>query len=309
MAKLMVDGGATVSGTEYTLRDIARSAEKNILNAIQKESVTTGNNTNDKIKLISNNSIGNKLTINNDGIKVGAGISYVKVSASATFSTVSGTNSRHHLLIFKNSSGYSDSILRLNGNWQTMTTGEVLIPVQQNDTIYLYTRTQDSSGSVLYAAYVCVFEVPSVEGNDLVTVPNDSTIVALTSALNRIETLGNFYYPVGSIYLSVNSTDPSLLFGGTWEAFATGRTLVGIDTAQTEFNSIEKTGGSKFLQSHSHDAINYATGYYDGSQTAYYTILGGSQSGSVRTAVRSAGTGNSGNLQPYVVVYMWKRIA
>ena len=137
-------------------QNILTKIEKNILNAIQKESITTGNNTNDKIKLVSNNSIGNRLTIDDDGIKVGAGISYVKVSASATFSTVSGTNSRHHLIIFKNSSVYFDSILRLNGNWQTMTTGEVLIPVQQNDTIYLYTRTQDSSGSVLDTAYIIV---------------------------------------------------------------------------------------------------------------------------------------------------------
>ncbi len=29
-------------------------------------------------------------------------------------------------------------------------------------------------------------------------------------------------YPIGSIYMSVNETDPSLLFGGTWTAWGKG---------------------------------------------------------------------------------------
>lgn len=34
-------------------------------------------------------------------------------------------------------------------------------------------------------------------------------------------------YPVGSIYISTESTNPSELFGGTWESYGEGRTLVG----------------------------------------------------------------------------------
>ena len=52
-------------------------------------------------------------------------------------------------------------------------------------------------------------------------------------------------YPVGSIYISYNSTNPGTLFGGTWEAFGKGQTLVGIDSSQTEFNTVGKTGGEK----------------------------------------------------------------
>ena len=52
-------------------------------------------------------------------------------------------------------------------------------------------------------------------------------------------------YPVGSIYLSVNSANPSTLFGGTWEAWGTGKVPVGIDTSDTDFNTVEKTGGAK----------------------------------------------------------------
>ena len=53
-------------------------------------------------------------------------------------------------------------------------------------------------------------------------------------------------YPVGSIYISTVSTNPGTLLGqGTWIAFATGKTLVGIDSADTDFDTVEETGGSK----------------------------------------------------------------
>ncbi len=55
-------------------------------------------------------------------------------------------------------------------------------------------------------------------------------------------------YPIGAIYLSVDSTNPSKLFGGTWVGFGAGRCLVGVDTSQTEFNTAQKTGGNKNLQ-------------------------------------------------------------
>lgn len=52
-------------------------------------------------------------------------------------------------------------------------------------------------------------------------------------------------YPVGSIYLSVNDISPENIFGGKWEMFSKGRTLVGIDESQDEFNEVEKAGGEK----------------------------------------------------------------
>lgn len=53
-------------------------------------------------------------------------------------------------------------------------------------------------------------------------------------------------WPVGSIFMSTVSTNPStLLGGGTWAAWGTGRVPVAVDTTQTEFNTVEKTGGEK----------------------------------------------------------------
>lgn len=128
----------------------------NIITCIQNASVTTGNNTFDKITLKEDDRIGNKLSVSNGGVKIGKDVSYIKVSGFITFSTVSSTTSRHHLAIYKNSSSVYSLITRFGGNWETIQSVPFLIPVQENDMIYLYTRTQDSSGSVTGTSYLLI---------------------------------------------------------------------------------------------------------------------------------------------------------
>ena len=133
----------------------------------------------------------------------------------------------------------------------------------------------------------------------------------------------DFMYPIGSIYISVNSTNPSKYFGGTWVSWGTGRVPVGVDTTQTEFATVEKTGGSKEMQRHGHEVTwgDYtgrsisisASG--SGSQTlnipnwewTYNNTAGTSKGGNVLASY--TGNGQSGNLQPYITCYMWKRTA
>lgn len=148
------------------------------------------------------------------------------------------------------------------------------------------------------------------------------------------EELLNFVYPIGSIYISVSDINPSNLFGGGWEVFASGRTIVGFDNNQTEFNSLMKTGGNKNLQSHNHTATTNQTGSHKHGIKGYWKFASGTstnakgaayeyQSGDPETTntpilssgshshavtVNNAGSGDSGNLQPYIVVRMWKRI-
>lgn len=71
--------------------------------------------------------------------------------------------------------------------------------------------------------------------------------------------LVNLIYPVGSIYMSVNDVSPESFMGGTWERFANGQVLVGVDENDTDFNASGKTGGEKShvlsadeMPSHSH---------------------------------------------------------
>ena len=59
-----------------------------------------------------------------------------------------------------------------------------------------------------------------------------------------IESFSKAIYPVGSIYMSVNATNPSTYFGGTWVAWGAGRVPVGINASDSNFNTVEKTGGA-----------------------------------------------------------------
>ncbi len=123
------------------------------------------------------------------------------------------------------------------------------------------------------------------------------------------------YKPIGSLYFSTSSENPSTYFGGTWERFANGRVIVGIDENQTEFNSSSKTGGSKYIQQHTH-TLTAST--YNPSGTGWYYIgwLGVNNQGrnqhtfGIKTGgAQDVTTGDSGNLQPYICVYIWRRIA
>lgn len=123
------------------------------------------------------------------------------------------------------------------------------------------------------------------------------------------------YYPIGSIYLSVVNTNPSKWFGGTWEQIAKGRTLVGVDTSQTEFNTVKKIGGSKYLAKHTHSIVNLksATTFskagsgYNPSQVEGDRTWKNIDNNDI--TVSESGTGNSGNLQPYFTCYIWCRTA
>lgn len=79
-----------------------------------------------------------------------------------------------------------------------------------------------------------------------------------------------------------------------------GRVLVGLDTSQTEFDTLGQTGGSKYLQEHTH-SIKFSDGGATGSG-GYITTSSSLSYITSTQSINSAGTGDSGNLQPYIVV-------
>lgn len=120
---------------------------------------------------------------------------------------------------------------------------------------------------------------------------------------------------VGQVIMSTTLTTPaavSAIYGGTWSAFGMGRTIVGVDTGQTEFNTVEKTGGAKThtltideIPSHRHSISPRpwtATGAVGG--TGKTGII---DWGSEPFTSYVGGGGAHNNLQPYVTLYMWKR--
>ena len=95
--------------------------------------------------------------------------------------------------------------------------------------------------------------------NDIVILEGENLASATVPGIiteNRVEEIANTKtnttlatwcpFPVGAIYMSTTSANPSTFWTGTtWQAFATGKTIIGIDTSDTDFNSVNKTGGSK----------------------------------------------------------------
>lgn len=127
----------------------------------------------------------------------------------------------------------------------------------------------------------------------------------------NFKTILDMLHPVGSIYMSVNSTNPKNLFGGTWVSWGTGRVPVGVDTSQTEFATVEKTGGEKThtltkneMPSHNHSI----TVGYTGSGSPHLNYSNNSGDGELTTN-NTGGAQAHNNLQPYITCYMWKRTA
>lgn len=155
-----------------------------------------------------------------------------------------------------------------------------------------------------------------------------------------IGTILPLIYPVGSIYINAtDSTNPGTLFGfGTWIAFGEGEVLVGQDTGDEDFDTLEETGGAKTVAgaSHSHELsangsalITVGTTAGEeiamrrsnnpgGTWTATHDIDTASAGGTSATrntaaeldgATDAAAAGASSVVQPYIVVKMWKRTA
>ena len=147
-------------------------------------------------------------------------------------------------------------------------------------------------------------------------VPSGETTVTKEIAL--LEDIANALYPVGSIYMSVNNTNPSTLFGGTWEAWGAGKVPVGVDTNDTNFATVEKTGGEKQhtltiaeMPEHNH-TIPCTPTANDGSEPTYQAAqVNAEATGNHNSivAVSSGGGSPHNNLQPYITCYMWKRTA
>ena len=69
-----------------------------------------------------------------------------------------------------------------------------------------------------------------------------------TKFSKQIDAFLDKVYPIGSVYISTTLDTPAKVktaIGGTWEAYGKGQTLVGVDTAQNEFKTVNTTGGAK----------------------------------------------------------------
>jgi hypothetical protein len=149
-----------------------------------------------------------------------------------------------------------------------------------------------------------------------------------SSVAAAVSNLSASIYPVGSIYINAGvTTNPATLLGfGTWVAFGAGRVMVGLNAADSAFDTLQETGGSKdaVVVSHTHGITD--PGHLHGVPTVFGVnlnsgpdVINTSTIASLNTASSTAVTGISvnstgssatnANLQPYITVCMWLRTA
>lgn len=131
------------------------------------------------------------------------------------------------------------------------------------------------------------------------------------------------YYRVGDLFLTTIATNPSNFLGGKWELFGPGRCLVCVDTSDSDFNTVKKTGGSK---THRHLSPltwiqkngQYAVGVTNdlGNVSGVYRDFYGNWTNTVSIPGTDLSweklgyyTTKDSSLQPYITCYVWIRTA
>jgi len=126
-------------------------------------------------------------------------------------------------------------------------------------------------------------------------------------------------YPVGSIHITTDNTNPSKYFGGTWTRFSQGRVLVCVDSTDSNLSTVQTTGGEKkhtivldempkHRHSHSQEDDKIKSGSSANDRPGSYTTTATAYWYNSPQYSASGATTPHNNLQPYITCYMWLRI-
>lgn len=136
----------------------------------------------------------------------------------------------------------------------------------------------------------------------------DATIGKINELENEIKNIADVIYPIGSIYMSMNNINPSIIFGGTW-------TQINDDRFLLCSSSSKQTGGSKKIsvdQLPEHDHRIYCTALPDsggpGIRRTWYADGDGYTAFDTGINTGSTGTGQD-YLPPYITIFAWYRVA
>ena len=143
---------------------------------------------------------------------------------------------------------------------------------------------------------------------------------AFTSVTDLTKQLFLLMHRVGDIIFSTSDENPSTIYGGTWVAWGKGQVPVGVDTSDSDFNTVEKTGGEKEhtltvdeTPSHKHDIYGGNTTTTNiltsPNNNGWITLLGGMAYKNDGTMTTVGNDEPHNNLQPYITCYMWKRVS
>lgn len=143
-----------------------------------------------------------------------------------------------------------------------------------------------------------------------------------------VNSLANLFFPIKKVVIFNDNDDHSNYLGFTWERIASGKMLVGIDSADTDFNTIGKTGGEKEhtltineMPAHSHKLQGNTNVVFDESSIYPYLLASAKRGYAIGDSVvfgdgytindtTNTGGGQShNNMPPYQVVALWQRIS
>lgn len=161
-----------------------------------------------------------------------------------------------------------------------------------------------------------------IEFKDL---PNKTTPINAANLNNNFKEVLNLVCPVGKVEIFYDNDDHSDYLGFTWERTGTGKAIVGIDSSDSDFSTIGKTGGSK-TQSFALSDNGYAKlnlnweGKFFGrsigtSEWTETVVISTGQrrqdsSGTSSTGITLGGSTDSASiLSPYQVFAIWKRVS
>ena len=114
----------------------------------------------------------------------------------------------------------------------------------------------------------------------------------VTKVINR--DVPNKIYPIGSIYMSVNSTNPSELFGGEWERIqdrfllASGSAYANGSTGGSANAVVVKHNHTQNPHNHTQNAHSHGTKYYD-----YSYVVKGNTTGASNKRVTAVSSGST----------------
>lgn len=143
-----------------------------------------------------------------------------------------------------------------------------------------------------------------------------------------VNSIKSAMYPVGSVYITYNNVNPGTFLGGTWERFGQGRTLVGEGTGNDgstsmSFTTAGDTGG-KYKSTHYHvtsfgwDVNAFYAGKPDGAKNGDYNrtsvipngyIINAGSSQTSQSRLNWTDDRTISRVQPYIVVFFWRRTA
>ena len=162
----------------------------------------------------------------------------------------------------------------------------------------------------------------AAEGTNTTQAASTAFVKTAADALNAAA------YPVGAIFTTTavyadSAAVVAAIGGTTWVAFGAGKVLVGLDSGDSDFDTVNETGGSKAPTTGSHTLTSseipshtHTVQQVDGSSAGSFSGATGSSMKTNQGTITTSSTGGGGGhthtsttVQPYIVVYFWKRTA